>query len=248
MNNKLGAIILAAGQGKRMDAGEVNKVTLLLRGKPIILRIVEFMRHVAIDTVVVVVGHAKESVERILENKQVIFVEQAEQLGTGHAVQVALAALPELVSDVFVVYGDDAVFYSQENMPYIQELFETHHSMQPGMSMLTIQVADPKGLGRIVRDERGEIRAIVEEKDATPEQKLINEINPGCFVFSVEFLRTYLPRVERSPVTGEYYLTSLIDIALAHGERVETVRGGRLAWRGVNTPEELEEAESLVKE
>ena len=113
---------------------------------------------------------------------------------------------------------------------------------------MTIEQEDPTGLGRIVRGEDDTVQAIVEEKDATLEQKKIKEINPGCFVFSVAFLKEYLPLVDKSPVTGEYYLTSLIDLAMKHGKKVETVKGGRLAWRGVNTPEELVLAEQLLKE
>ncbi len=111
---------------------------------------------------------------------------------------------------------------------------------------MTIEQENPQGLGRIVRGMDDELVGIVEEKDATDDQKRITEINPGCFVFSVQFLKKYLTQVEKSPVTGEYYLTSLIDLALVNNEKVETVQGGKLVWRGVNTPEELEEAERLI--
>ena len=244
----IAAVILAAGKGKRMNLKEGNKVIASLGNKPIILHIVQFMQKLSIATVAVVVGHAKESVMQALEGEDVIFAEQTEQLGTGHALACALDVLPEYVTDVFVVYGDDAVFYNEKHLPVMNDLFEKHTEHQSAVTFLTIEQEDPTGLGRIVRGEDDTVQAIVEEKDATLEQKKIKEINPGCFVFSVAFLKEYLPLVDKSPVTGEYYLTSLIDLAMKHGKKVETVKGGRLAWRGVNTPEELVLAEQLLKE
>src|SRR5579864_1148466 len=113
-DRKLGGIILAAGQGKRMQVDGVNKVTLHLDNKPIIAHIVHFMQRMFITETVVVIGHAKESVMQTLENDHVIFAEQRERLGTGHALQVGVDAVPEGVTDVFVVYGDDAVFYNDK--------------------------------------------------------------------------------------------------------------------------------------
>ena len=242
---KLGAIILAAGKGKRMQSDAVNKVTLHLAERPMIHHIVTFMKRLAIETITVVVGYQKDTVKAALQDHEILFVEQKELLGTGHAVQVALEVLPNDVTDVIVVYGDDAVLYAEKNVPIIQKLFNVHQQTQDAMTFLTIEQENPFALGRIVRDDTGKILAIIEEKDATDEQRKITEINPGCFVFSVAFLRKYLPLVEKSPVTGEYYLTSLIDLAIQHGERVDTLQGGKMAWRGVNTKEELAEAERL---
>ncbi len=245
---KLGAIILAAGQGKRMQVDGINKVTLQLDNKPIIAHIVHFMQRMAIAATVVVIGHAKESVIQTLEKEHVLFAEQTERLGTGHALQVGLSVVPEDITDVLVVYGDDAVFYNDKHIPVMEELFREQLSSDAAFTFLTIEQDNPAGLGRIVRDKNGSLQEIVESKDATEEQLKINEINPGCFVFSVAFLRKYLPKVAPSPVTGEIYLTSLIDLAIQDRLKVQTVRGGRMAWRGVNTKEELEEAERLFAE
>lgn len=250
MNSKreLGAIILAAGRGKRMNSKNINKVALMLDNKPIITHIVQFMKRLGIAIIVVVVGHAKESVYEAIHPEKVIYADQAEQLGTGHAVHVALEKLPKNVTDVFVVYGDDAVFYNEKNKPFMKKLFDTQLSSGSVLSFLTIEINEPAGLGRIVRDKKGNVTAIVEEKDATGTEKRITEINPGCFVFSVKFLKKYLPKVTKSPVTGEYYLTGLIDLAIKDRLNIETVRGGILAWRGVNTKEELEGARKMRNE
>lgn len=248
-DRKLGAVILAAGKGKRMEIeGEgVNKVTMSLANKPIILRIVEFMKKLGVEATVVVVGHAKESVmEALKEQKDVIYAEQKELLGTGHAALIALDKIPAEITDVIIVYGDDAVIYIEEHLPIIGKLFETHYSSAAAFTFLTITKDNPFGLGRIVRSKEGKVLAIVEEKDATEEEKKITEINPGCFIFKVDFLKKYLKKVQRSSATGEYYLTSLIDLAIKQNEHVETLKGGYMAWRGVNTKDELREAEALL--
>lgn len=245
MENNLGAIILAGGRGKRMQSTDKNKVTMHLSGKPIISHIVSFLKSAGIKDIVVVVGFAKESVATALSSDEIIYAHQEEQLGTGHAVQVALPSLPFNVTDVLVVYGDDGVLYNENQRHFIDKLFEKHFSTNSVCTFLTIEQVNPQGLGRVVRNSEGKVKSIVEEKDATEEQKNIQEINPGCFVFSVAFLHKYIPLVEKSPVTNEYYLTSLIDLALKNGEKVETLQGGKLLWRGVNTPEELQEAEKL---
>ncbi len=248
IERKLGSIVLAAGRGKRMEVDGINKVTLSLAKKPIIVHIVQFMKKLGVKATVVVVGFAKESVMKTLSDagEDVIFAEQKELLGTGHAAQVALTDLPEDITDVIIVYGDDAVIYIDEHLPMMSKLFETHYASNAAFTFLTIEKEQPFGLGRIMRDDRGKVLAIVEEKDATEEQKKIKEINPGCFIFKVSFLKKYLSMVKKSSATGEYYLTSLIDLAIKDNEHVETLKGGYMAWRGVNTKAELEEAEILL--
>jgi bifunctional UDP-N-acetylglucosamine pyrophosphorylase/glucosamine-1-phosphate N-acetyltransferase len=245
MNNKLGAIILAAGQGKRMQMTNVNKVTLHIAQKPIIVHIVDFINNLKIETIVVVIGHYKESVIESLKEKNIIYAEQKEVLGSAHAVMTALTSLPKDITDVMVVYGDDAVLYSNKNKSIISKALDLHQNNHNAITLLTITIDNPFGLGRIVRGIDGKISSIVEEKDATYKEREIQEINPGCFIFSVEFLKKYLPMVQKSKITGEYYLTSLIDLAVKNNEAVDTLQGGKLTWRGVNTKEELKQAEEL---
>lgn len=243
----IAAVILAAGKGKRMEMKSANKVTAHLAKRPLIVHIVEFMEVLGLNTILTVVGYHKESVQESLKNHTISFVEQKEQLGTGHAVECAIKELPEHITDVLVAYGDDAVLYSQKNLGVVKKIFALHKEKHNAITFLTIEQDNPFGLGRIVRDEKGNILSIVEEKDANEKERTIKEINPGCFVFSVDFLKKYLPQLPRSSVTGEYYLTSLIDMAIKHGEPVDTVQGGKMSWRGVNTKEDLALAENLYK-
>lgn len=239
--NSFAAIVLAAGKGKRMKSKEVNKVTLSLGGKPMILHTVELLEKIGIIKIVVVVGFAKESVVSLLKGKT-LFAEQKKRLGTAHAVLCALQKLQKGTTDVLVLQGDDSALYDSRT---IQKLIQKHIKSGASFTFLTIEMDNPQGLGRITRDGNGKVSAIVEEKDASASQLLIKEINPACYVFKLDFLKKYLPRVKKSPFTGEYYLTGLIDIGIQNHEHIETLPAGPFVWRGVNTKEELEEAEKL---
>ena len=241
---KLGAIILAAGKGKRMQSKKINKVTLPLADKPLILHAIHVLEKMHFNAIVIVVGFAKESVKQILKNSSVFFAEQTKRLGTGHAVKAGMTKIPNDITDVLVMQGDDSHFY-QETM--INKLITAHIDAHAQLTFLTIAVENPYGLGRVIRDVHKEVVAIIEEKDATQKQKEVKEINPACYIFTESFLKKYLSKIPKSPVTGEYYLTSLIDIAIKNKEKVATMQAGFMPWRGVNTPEELQEAEKLYK-
>jgi bifunctional UDP-N-acetylglucosamine pyrophosphorylase / glucosamine-1-phosphate N-acetyltransferase len=238
--NKIGAIILAAGKGSRMKAKNSNKVTYKLGNKPLILHVVHLLEDMKLTPIIVVVGFAKESV-RSLFNKNVLFAEQAKRLGTAHASLQALKILPETISHVFILNGDDSAFYTKN---ILNKLLKQHIKNNNAITFLTIEVENPFGLGRIVR-KKGEVVAIVEEKDATEAVRKIKEINPACYLFEVKFLRKFLAKVPKSAVTGEYYLMSLVEIALKNNYCVQGIKGGNIPWRGVNTGEELKEAENL---
>ncbi len=240
----IGGVILAAGKGTRMNSTTTNKVALSLAGKPMIVHALDLLERLNVDPVVIVIGFAKESVMNAV-TKKVIYAEQLERLGTAHAVETAIVKLPQDVENIIVIQGDDSAFYRGEAL---RKMIDVHLENNNSLTFLTVDLSDPTGLGRVIRDENGKILKIVEEKDATSEERKVNEINPACYVFSVSFLRKYLPIVEKSEVTGEYYLVSLIEIAQKNNEKLEAVKGGFIAWRGVNTPEELLEAEKLYQE
>ncbi len=240
--NNLAAIILAAGKGKRMKSKTVNKVALPLGGKPMILHTFEILEKVGIKNIVVVVGFAKNSVVNLFPRGRVEFCEQKKRLGTAHAVSCAMKKFTNDIRDVLVVHGDDSALYKAET---IKQLIQKHRESGAVFTFLTIEMENPNGLGRIIRGKEGKVLAIVEEKDATADILKIKEVNPACYVFQTDFLKKYLPKIKKSSITGEYYLTGLIDMAIKNKEHIETLQAGLFAWRGVNTKEELEEAENI---
>jgi UDP-N-acetylglucosamine diphosphorylase/glucosamine-1-phosphate N-acetyltransferase len=242
---KLGAIILAAGRGKRMNANKgMNKVTFQLANKPLVKHSIDLLEHMDFKSLVVVVGFAKESVKEVLkDDKHIVFAEQTKRLGTAHAVACGFKKIPDELTDVLVINGDDSAFYTQE---VISQLAEKHIESDAAVTFLTVRLDNPFGLGRVVRNSDGKVTSIVEEKDATEEQRKIQEINAACYFFSTKFLKTYLKKIEKSPVTGEYYIVSLIELAAKHKETIETIQV-EIPWRGVNTQDELKEAERLYE-
>ena len=242
MKGNLGAIILAAGKGSRMKAKSVNKVAMHLADKPMILHTVDLLHGLDVKDIIVVVGFAKQSVMKLLDGG-VIFAEQKKRLGTAHAVSIALKKINENIEHVIVLNGDDSAFYSKK---VINNLIEKHKKENSAFTFLTIEKENPFGLGRVVRNNKGNVISVVEEKDASKKQRGIKEVNPGCYIFSVKFLKKYLPKVEKSEITNEYYLTSLIGIGIKNNEKIETLKAGNLIWRGVNTKEELNEADNLL--
>lgn len=238
----IGAIILAAGKGKRMNEKEINKAALLLGGKPLISYAVNLLQNMKVRPILVVIGHAKESVQNALKDSEVIFVEQEDQLGTGDAVKSAMNKAPESLTDIIILYGDDSFLYKQS---ILNKIINKHMMGNAMLTFLTIKVPSPAGLGRVIRDNKGDVAGIIEEKDATAEQRKIKEINPNCYIFRSIFLRKYLPKIPRSQATGEYYLTSLIKIAKENDEEILSVDGGFLPWKGVNTKEDLSQARNL---
>lgn len=239
--NKIAAIVLAAGKGKRMGSKNVNKAVVPLANKSMILHTIELLEDIKIAPIIVVVGFAKNSVIDAVGSR-VIFAEQKKRMGTAHAVLCSLKELDHKVNDVLILNGDDSAFYTKDT---ILKLIKAHLIKNSSFTFLTIELSNPEGLGRIVRDSNGNLIAIIEDKDANPTYKLTNEVNPACYVFNLDFLKRYLPKIEKSKVTGEYYLTRLVDIAIKNNERVETIKAGKIPWRGINTIEELKEAERL---
>lgn len=239
--SNLAGVILAAGKGTRMKSKDSNKVTVMLAGKPMVLYALDHLKNLNVDPIVIVVGFAKDSVKNLVK-ENVIFAEQEKRLGTAHAVKVAIKQIPSEIENVIVIQGDDSAFYKKE---LFELLTKTHLTNHNALTFLTVEMDNPTGLGRVIRNKDGLVERIVEEKNATHEEKNINEINPACYVFSINFLKKYLSKVKKNEISGEYYLVDLIEIALKNNEKIEAVKGGKITWRGVNTREELQEAEKL---
>jgi bifunctional UDP-N-acetylglucosamine pyrophosphorylase/glucosamine-1-phosphate N-acetyltransferase len=240
------AVILAAGKGTRVQApNDQNKVTFALNNRPMVAYSVDNVRASGIETVVVVVSHAKESVMAVLGDS-VIYADQGEPLGTGHALAAGLQQVPPEFSRIVSMYGDDSAFYTPE---LIEKLVDQHKKQAAVITFLTVKAADPSGLGRIIRNAHGEVVAIVEEKNASDEQKRITEVNTGLYCFDRNFADSFLPQVKINPVSGEYYLTDLIELACAQALKISTIQADNAdCWFGVNTREQLVEADLRMKQ
>jgi bifunctional UDP-N-acetylglucosamine pyrophosphorylase / glucosamine-1-phosphate N-acetyltransferase len=245
LTNNLTAVILAAGQGTRMKSSR-PKVLHEILGRPMIAYLLDTLREAGINDIVVVVGHQAESVKDALKDYGVRFAIQEPQLGTGHAVQVAMPAVPESTGTVMVLCGD-APLISGESIAALQRL---HARIGAAVTVQTIELPDGAHYGRVVRDASGQVAAVVQAKDSKdrPDLLAIREINTGAYCFDAEFMVDGLTKIPKSPVTGEIYLTDLIHIARQQGRGVEAlVDQDWEALLGINSRAELAGATQTVK-
>ena len=232
-------IILAAGKGTRMYS-KLPKVLHQIGGKPMLEHVIDTAAQLNPQSINVVIGHGKDWVLQTLSHKNVNWVEQTEQLGTGHAVKSALPHIPE--------YGRTLVLYGDVPLIDVETLQQLLVQAGGSVGLLTDIPADPTGLGRIIRNDSGKVIAIVEEKDANAEQKAVREINTGILVLPNAKLAGWLNALNANNAQGEYYLTDLI--GLANGENIAVnplaVRASYLA-AGVNNKLQLAELERVFQ-
>jgi len=245
LKDNITAVILAAGQGTRMKSSQ-PKVLHQILGRPMIAYLLDTLREVGVNDIVVVVGHQAEAVKDALKDYGVRFVIQEPQLGTGHAVQVAMPAADPRAGTVLVLCGD-APLISGESIAALQLL---HHSTAAAVTVQTIVLDDGAHYGRVVRDEAGRVAAVVQAKDSQdrPDLLAIREINTGAYCFDAGFLADGLMKIPKSLVTGEIYLTDLIHIARQQGRGVEAlIDSDWEALLGINSRAELAGATRTVK-
>jgi len=211
---KLNVVVLAAGKGTRMKSAR-PKVLHPLAGKPLLKHVLDTARAMHCENLQVVVGFGAEAVEAELASDDTQFVLQKEQLGTAHAVHQTLDNL-DTDAIALVLYGDVPLIRAA-TLEALVAMVDADN-----MGVLTCVVDNPKGLGRIIRDNAGQILRIVEEKDATDAEKAVKEINTGFMAIPVARLKEWLPRVGANNAQKEYYLTDLVELALADGCRVAT--------------------------
>lgn len=217
MENDIIAIVMAAGKGTRMKSKK-SKLVQKIYGKEIVKRAVENAKKAGIHNIVTVVGYMKEEVMAVLGD-EVQYAVQEEMLGTGHAVMQATKYLEGKKGKVLVLNGDVPILRPET----IERLLNKSIENKENATLLTAIYDNPKGYGRIVRDEGGNIEAIVEEKDTTDEQKEIKEINAGIYCFDIEALLEALKEITSDNAQGEYYITDVIGIMNAKGLKTGAV-------------------------
>lgn len=210
---QVSVVILAAGQGTRMKS-RLPKVLHPIGGKPLLTHVIHTAAELAAKNTVVVYGHGGDQVKDTLADEKVIWVEQAQQLGTGHAVDQASAHIDDN-HIILVLYGDVPLIHSATLFDLVSKADENT------MSVLTVHLSNPHGYGRIVRDKQGNILRIVEQKDANDTELAITEINTGILAVQGKQLKAWLNRLENNNAQGEYYLTDIIAMAVEDGSRVE---------------------------
>jgi bifunctional UDP-N-acetylglucosamine pyrophosphorylase/glucosamine-1-phosphate N-acetyltransferase/UDP-N-acetylglucosamine pyrophosphorylase len=218
MSNRL-AIVLAAGKGTRMDS-DLPKVLVGVCNRPMIRFVIDALAAAGIDAICVVVGYRGDEVRRALSDQNhLIFVDQVPQLGTGHAVMVCREHLLGRTGPVAILTGDSPLVQPDS----LSALLALYEQERPACILGTQYRDDPTGLGRIVRDARGGFLGIVEEKDATREQRAITEVNMSTYVFDCGELVHCLDRIENDNRQGEYYLTDAPGILCAEGKDVRAL-------------------------
>lgn len=239
------AIILAGGEGKRMKSDKPKTLSPVL-GKPMLLWVISALNKAGITDICIVKGYKKECIDEFIEeqNLNVESVYQAERLGTGHAVMMAKEFLKAHNGNVVILNGDAPFMEAQT----ISESLFQHESTQSAATVISAKVDDPTGYGRIVRDEEGNLKEIVEQKDADDETLKITEVNSGGFWFDSALLLSVLDRIKSDNKAGEYYLPDAIRLLLSDGKKVGAYTAKNSdAVLGANDPAQLEELNQIAR-
>ena len=243
MSKQLAVVIMAAGKGTRMKRDDIPKVCNLVLGKPLIQYVVDQAKSLAPSKIICIVGHQQEIVRETLKNEPVLFAEQLEQLGTGHAVQQTAELLKDFEGDIIVLSGD----VPQLRGNTLAALLDKHHSGNFAATVLTALADDPTGYGRVLRSENDLFDCVVEHKDATEVQLSINEINSGIYVFDCQKLFADLTKVGNSNAQGEYYLPDVLPLLQNAGAKVGVEICETFSEiQGINTVEELKTVEAKI--
>jgi bifunctional UDP-N-acetylglucosamine pyrophosphorylase / glucosamine-1-phosphate N-acetyltransferase len=238
------AVVLAAGKGKRMKS-ELPKVLHPIAGRPLIAYLTDTLKSLGLQQIVLVVGHGRELVQRLYEGSGIAFAVQHEQKGTGDAVKSAREYFHKLNGGVLVITGDVPLLRRES----LAKLINEHIRQGNTATVLTSMPPDATGYGRIVRDNDGRVKKIVEQADCTNEEQKISEINTGIFLFDAPSLDAALDKVDRNNTQGEYYLTDVVQILLREGKTTgAVVLDDYREALGVNSVKQLQELEAIFVE
>jgi bifunctional UDP-N-acetylglucosamine pyrophosphorylase / glucosamine-1-phosphate N-acetyltransferase len=245
MANDVAVVILAAGQGTRMKS-RMAKVLHRAGGKTLVEHVIDAARGIAApERIFVAVGHQAEAVGAVVRNAGVGVIHQSEQLGTGHAVMCGEEQLAGLGGMLLVLNGDCPLIRPET----LENLIELYKRTRSGAAIVTTDLDDPTGYGRIIRDEAGDVLAIVEHKAATPQQRAVQEINVGFYCFNAEAFWKYVHDLKPDNPAREYYLTDMIAILLRAGYRVTALKvGDSSEMLGINNRLELAAADRNMRE
>jgi bifunctional UDP-N-acetylglucosamine pyrophosphorylase/glucosamine-1-phosphate N-acetyltransferase len=235
----LHVIILAAGQGTRMRSS-LPKVLHPIAGRPMLEHVLDAAAVLKPEQVHVVIGHGAEQVQSRLAHRAVRWALQAQQLGTGHAVMQAMPAIPD-AAEVLILYGDVPLIRPTTCRALVEALAHVD------LALLSVELADPHGYGRILREDEGRVVGIREEKDCTPAQRAIREVNTGLMAVRAGALRAWLANLSRDNAQGEYYLTDVVGMAAQQGGVAAVVAGDTDEVAGVNNRAQLAHLERVYQ-
>ncbi|MBW1709148.1 MAG: NTP transferase domain-containing protein [Deltaproteobacteria bacterium] len=243
MNGNLSVLVLAAGKGTRMKS-DLAKVLHPMLGQPMLAHVLKAVRALKPERLVVVTGYQADRVEAVVGGKDIIFVQQIEQLGTGHAVSVAREVLEDFSGTVLILYGDLPLLLPQT----MTDFLEIHKKSEVPLSVLTVELEEPGAYGRIIRDGNGFLARIVEARDAAPEELSVKEINTGIYAVSGSVLFDLIGKLNQNNDQQEYYLTDIVGLARNQGllaAAVMTSDPGEVL--GINDQAELARSIEVIK-
>lgn len=239
----IGAIIMAAGLGKRMKS-KLIKILHPICGQPMISYVIDMLDKIGIKKRVIVLGHQKERVAEFLNNRGVEIAIQEKPLGTGDAIKSAGEAFEGWAGNILILSGDTPLLSSKT----IEKLIKKHQAMNATATILTADIPNPVGYGRIIKDNEGYILRIVEEVDATDEERAITTVNTGTYCFQCAALFSALAMVSSSNAQKEYYLTDVFEIINSQGGKIASVSADSpVEVMGINSRKELAVAESYMR-
>ena len=241
---KLCALVLAAGKGKRMRTSTIPKINHELLNYPIVKYVLDSISGLKLRNIVMVVGHSSEKVKECVNDGRIIFVNQKEQKGTAHAVKSAFRVLGKFRGNILILNGDSPLIRSNT----LKRLLAAHDKDKSKLSFITTKLDSPKGYGRVIRDDNNNVTSIVEEKDATKFQKMINEVNSGIYCVNSDFLWKALKNIKPNNRQSEYYLTDIVKAAKISNLNITTINSNPEEIMGINSRQDLLNISSILSD